>query len=79
MKALHHPLLLITVLGAQAGAAQHLIEHVNVLPMTGEVVLERHSVLVRDGLIAAVCAPDAPCGDGSAETIDGTGKFLIPA
>ena len=78
MKALHHSLLLLAVLGAQAGAAQHLIENANVIPMTGEVVLEGHSVLIRDGLIAAVCAPGARCGDGSAETIDGTGKFLIP-
>ena len=78
MKALHHSLLLLAVLGAQAGAAQHLIENANVIPMTGEVVLEGHSVLIRNGLIAAVCAPGARCGDGSAETIDGTGKFLIP-
>lgn len=78
MKALHYPFLLVAALGNQAGAAQHLIENANVIPMTGEVVLEGHSVLVRDGLITAVCAPDAPCGDGSAETIEGTDKFLIP-
>ncbi|MYE80321.1 MAG: amidohydrolase family protein [Gammaproteobacteria bacterium] len=78
MKTLHAPLLLLALLTAQAGAGQSLIEHAHVVPMTGQVVLEGHSVLVRDGLIAAVCAPGASCGDGSAETIDGTGKFLIP-
>ena len=78
MKALHPPLLLLALLTAQAGAAQYLIENANVIPMTEEVVLEGHSVLVRDGLIAEVCAPGTPCGDGHAELIDGTGKFLIP-
>lgn len=78
MKALHHPFLLLVVLSAQAGAGQHLIENANVIAMTGEVVLEGHSVLVRDGLIAAICPPGDACGAGDEETIDGTGKFLIP-
>ena len=78
MKTLHAPLLLLALLTAQAGAGQSLIEHAQVIPMTGEVVLEGHSVLVRNGRIAAICAPGAPCGDGGAEIIDGTGKFLMP-
>ena len=78
MKALHHPLLLLVLLSAQTGAAEHRIENANVIPMAGEGVLEGHSVLVRDGLIAAICAPGAPCGGDDAEVIDGAGKFLIP-
>ena len=80
MKTARRPLLLLCLasLATHAGATEHLIEHVNVMPMTENVVLERHSVWVKDGQITAVCAPYTPCGDGGEETIDGAGKFLIP-
>jgi len=54
------------------------IEHVNVIPMTHEVVLPDQTVVIRDGKIDAI----GPSGDikapRRAETIDGSGKYLIP-
>jgi imidazolonepropionase-like amidohydrolase len=52
--------------------------NVTVLPMTSEALLPGHTVIVRDGRIAALgptAAVDVPAG---AQRIDGTGKYLIP-
>ncbi len=55
-----------------------VIEGVAVIPMTVETVLQDQTVVVRDGMIAAL----GPRGEVEvprrAEVIDGTGKFLIP-
>ena len=78
MKAVIYPLLPLFFLAAHAVAGDYVVENASVIPMTGKVVLEGHSVLVRSGRIAAICEPGSACGNGSTETIDGTGKFLVP-
>ncbi len=78
MKAVPCPLVSLFFLAAHAVAGDYLIENASVIPMTEEIVLEGHSVLVRGGRIVAICEPGSACGGGNAETIDGTGKFLIP-
>ncbi|MFN2566388.1 MAG: amidohydrolase family protein [Gemmatimonadaceae bacterium] len=51
---------------------------VDVLPMTGERVLRRQTVVVTDGVIAAVGpAPRVRVPQG-ASVVDGTGKYLMP-
>lgn len=50
--------------------------NVNVVPMDRDVVLKRQTVLIRDGIITAIGKKvDLPPGT---ETLDGTGKYLIP-
>ena len=78
MKSMLHSLLPVFFLAAQAIAGDYVIDNASVIPMTEEIVLESHSVLVRSGRIAEICEPGSTCGDGSAEMIDGGGKFLIP-
>ncbi len=52
-----------------------VIEHVTVIPMTGEEVLEDQTVVIREGKIFKLGAHEA---SPNAELIDGTGKFLMP-
>lgn len=81
--------LLALVLGACSGAEPApasfaasddvvAFTNVNVVPMDSERVLEDQTVLVADGRIVAV----GPAGEvnvpGSATTIDGTGRYLMP-
>ena len=61
-----------------AMAQDYVIENINVIPMTEEVVLEKHSVLVSDGKVAKICKRSRNCRHKGAERINGTGKFLIP-
>jgi imidazolonepropionase-like amidohydrolase len=54
------------------------IENVNVIPMDRDRVLERHTVIIRDGRIAGI----GPAGklkpaDGAVR-VEGAGKYLIP-
>ena len=64
---------------AQAAPAPPLaIEHVALVPMDREVVLEDHTVLVRDGRIAALGPADALELPEDAQRIDGRGRFLMP-
>lgn len=51
---------------------------VSVLPMDSERVLERHTVVVREGRIAAVGPTASTPVPRGATRIDGRGKFLIP-
>ena len=54
------------------------ITNVSVVPMTTDMVLANHTVLIRDGRIAAIGpAAGVPVPRGT-RTIDGTGKFLMP-
>jgi imidazolonepropionase-like amidohydrolase len=58
--------------------AAYAITGVSVVPMDRDRVLARHTVLVRDGRIAAV-GPDGRVGIPAGVTrIDGRGRFLIP-
>ena len=61
-----------------AMAQDYVIENINVIPMTEEVVLEKHSVLVSDGKVAKICQRSRDCRHEGAERINGKGKFLIP-
>ncbi len=72
-------LTLVAVLLASASAhAGTAIVNVNVVPMTREVVLDAHTVIVEDGRIAVVGPVDTvPVPDGML-IIDGTDRYLIP-
>jgi len=52
--------------------------HVNVVPMDGERTLTDHTVIVHDGVIAAVGHSDALDVPAGAQTIDGSGAWLLP-
>ncbi len=55
------------------------IEHVTVLPMTGEAAIPDATVVIDGGRIAAIAtASDAAVPEGAAR-IDGTGKWMLPA
>jgi hypothetical protein len=51
---------------------------VNVVPMDSERVLENHTVIVRDGRIAALGPAGAITVPEDAERIDGKGRYLMP-
>jgi imidazolonepropionase-like amidohydrolase len=77
----------LAILLAGLGATQRLdaqergtyaFVNVNVIPMDSERVLEEHTVVVRDGRIAAVgpaATTEVPAG---ATRIDGRGRYLLP-
>ena len=73
-------LLAFAVLGlAPAAFGQTVVfENVNVIPMDRERVLERQTVVVRDGRIAHVGAAAGSTAPAGATRIDGSGKYLIP-
>ncbi len=66
--------------GASAQVSQRdtAFVNVNVVPMDRERVLERQTVIVRDGRIAAMGPASSSAVPAGAATIDGTGKYLIP-
>jgi imidazolonepropionase-like amidohydrolase len=51
---------------------------VNVVPMTGELVLERQTVLVSGNVITALGKEEQVSAPRGALTIDGRGKYLMP-
>ena len=53
-------------------------EHVNVLPMNAERVLEAQTVVVSEGLIASIGPSREVRPPRGAEVVDGTGRFLLP-
>lgn len=52
--------------------------HVNVIPMTSETVLKDYTVLVKDGKVYKMGPADALKYSKKVETIDATGKYLMP-
>ncbi|HEX2122938.1 MAG TPA: amidohydrolase family protein [Thermoanaerobaculia bacterium] len=69
--------LLLSLLVAVACSAETIVfRNVNVVTMTSPKVLEKQTVVVRDGKIASV-AKNAAVPEG-AKVIDGTGKYLMP-
>ncbi len=54
------------------------IEHVSVVPMDREGVLADQTVLVRDGVIAALGPAGEQFVPADAQRIDGRGRFLMP-
>lgn len=74
MKRIGLALLAVLTVGAQ----EIVIEHVNVIPMTREVVLKDHSVRVRDGRFVEVGPAAKVKAPAGATRIDGQGKYLAP-
>ncbi len=68
-------LLVLLLLAAASGAGDVAFVDVAVVPMDRNRVIERATVLVRDGRIAAIGAEKPP---GGALLIDGRGRFLMP-
>ncbi len=54
-----------------------VIEHVNVLPMTSDVVLRDRTVLIRGGIITRIDGPDSEIPI-RVTRIDGRGQYLLP-
>ena len=63
---------------ARGEAGDIAIVGATVVPMDREGTLARHTVLLREGRIAAV-APAASIDPGAATVVDGGGKWLVPA
>src|SRR5882724_1673686 len=59
-------------------AVSFLLSHVNLIPMDSSEVLPDRFVLVEHGRISRISNSEIPL-PASAKTIDGRGKFLIPA
>ncbi len=55
-----------------------IFTNVNVLPMTQEIILQNHSVIVEDGSITAISPSGTLPIPGNAEVIDGRGAYLMP-
>jgi hypothetical protein len=77
------PLLLLSLAAGQGAREPPLaIEHVAVVPMTAEgdreIVLADQTVIVSDGLVAALGPADAAAVPGEARRIDGRGLYLMP-
>ena len=73
-------LLWIAVLGlAPAAFGQTVVfENVNVIPMDRERVLERQTVVVRDGRITQIGPVAGTTAPAGATRVDGSGKYLMP-
>ena len=73
-------LLSIALLASAPDAlAQAVVfENVNVIPMDRERVLERQTVVVRDGRIAQIGPADGAAAPAGATRVDGSGKYLLP-
>ncbi len=70
----------VGVSGRQPSAGAPIaITHVNVVPMDSERVLEGWTVVVANGSIVAAGRMDRVKVPSGAQTVNGTGKFLIPA
>ena len=76
-------ILLAVVAASSPTASQQApvfaFERVSVIPMDRDRVITDRTVIVRDGRIAEIGAPDAVKLPANATRIDGRGKFLIPA
>jgi hypothetical protein len=67
--------------GVHAGAVQDadfVFDHVDIVPMTRNIVQRDKSVIVRDGTIIAIVDGRTSRQYRSAKHIDGSGKFLMP-
>jgi len=72
-------LLLVHAMASSAISAEnYVIENVNLVPMTEEVVLADRSVQIAEGRIQKICQRSADCSQPGSNHIDGRGKYLIP-
>ena len=63
---------------ATLGSSPVAFVDVNVIPMDGERILERQTVIVRDGRIAAIGPTASVAVPAGAQRVDGRGKYLMP-
>ena len=64
--------------GEGASADTTAFVNVNVIPMTSETVLTEQTVIVTDGIIAAIGDVDGVPLPKDAQVVDGTDRFLMP-
>lgn len=69
---------LLALCASPVFAAPVAIVNVNVLPMTGEPVLEQRTVLIDHGRIAAMGLVDEVPIPEHAQVVDGTDRYLMP-
>jgi hypothetical protein len=61
-------------------AASNSMRITDVTLFDGERVVDRATVVVRDGFVTKVCAATQPqCSDGDLAVVNGSGKFLMPS
>jgi hypothetical protein len=65
-------------LAAEVFGQTVVFENVNVIPMDRERVLERQTVVVRDGRIAQIAPAASVTVPAGATRVDGAGKYLMP-
>ena len=70
----------LAVLGASQSAAADAtaIVGADIIPMTSDVVLDDHTIVVENGRILSLCPVGGGCLPSYARVIDGAGKFVIP-
>ena len=68
----------ISAVSQRPPLAPIVITNVNVLPMDRERVLAGQTVVVEHGVISQMGPPRSVTIPAGAQTIDGTGKYLIP-
>lgn len=66
------------ILSIGASAQIVVLENVNVLPMDRDRILERQTVIIRDGRIAQIGAAARVKAPDGAMRVDASGKFLMP-
>jgi len=73
-------MVVVVVMGAAAEALGQTVvfENVNVIPMDRERLIERQTVVVRDGRIAQIGPAAGAKAPAGATRVDGTGKYLMP-
>lgn len=62
----------------QSRSADIIFDHINLVPMTGDIVQPNKSVVVRDGIIIAIVNRSVSNRYNAVTRIDGRGKFLMP-
>jgi hypothetical protein len=72
--------LAVAALGVVTAASGQTVvfENVNVIPMDRERVMERQTVVVRDGRIAQIGPAASVTAPTGSTRVDGAGKFLMP-
>jgi imidazolonepropionase-like amidohydrolase len=78
MKCLSRYLFVIALFSTHVLADTTVFTNVNVVPMTSATVLENQSVVIEDGLIAAIGPVEAVNIPDGAKEIDGKGGYLMP-
>jgi len=73
-----HLSLLLAILAQSAIADSVAVINVNVIPMNEETVLEAQTVVVENGVIAAMGSVDRMPVPKDAQVVDGTDRYLMP-